>query len=349
MIDHAALGARMGEAAGKAVARHYGEPADEYAAARDAAVVIDLADRVFLRVHGRDPVRMIQGLITNDLAGAEAGQAVYAGLLTPKGRMVAAVRAFEWPATEVLLEADAGAETALGEHLKKFVPPLFARAEPAPLHAIGVYGPDAGRVVSAAFGAAARVDEPEDRFVVADFRGAEALVVRSLETGETGGFEVVVPAERAEEAWRALTDAGARPAGYGALEVLRIEAGRPRWGAELDESVIPLEAGLLERAISTTKGCYTGQEVIVRVLHRGHVNRHLRGLLLGEAPAPAPGTSLMRPGESKAVGTITSACASPRLGQTIALGYVRREVEPGTRLQVGEGSGTAEVVELPFR
>jgi folate-binding protein YgfZ len=137
-------------------------------------------------------------------------------------------------------------------------------------------------------------------------------------------------------------------AGHAVLEVLRIEAGRPRWGAELGEDVIPIEAGLLDRAISTTKGCYTGQEVIIRILHRGHVNRHLRGLILGES-VPDPGTELFRAGEPKTVGRITSACLSPRFGRALALGYVRREIEPGHVLRTGSPDGEpAEVCALPF-
>jgi folate-binding protein YgfZ len=137
--------------------------------------------------------------------------------------------------------------------------------------------------------------------------------------------------------------------GHSALEVLRIEAGRPRWGAELDETVIPIEAGLRDRAISQTKGCYTGQEVIIRILHRGRVNWHLRGLFLGDVPAPAAGVELFRPGESKPVGRVTSACLSPLHDQTIGLGYVRREVEPPEVLRLGDPEGSeARVYELPL-
>jgi tRNA-modifying protein YgfZ len=146
-----------------------------------------------------------------------------------------------------------------------------------------------------------------------------------------------------------LEEAGARRAGHATLDVLRIEAGRPKWGAELDESRIPLEAGLRERAISETKGCYTGQEVIIRVLHRGHVNWLLRGVLLGDAPAPSRDASLVRTEDSKQVGRVTSTAWSPRLGQTVALAYVRREVEPGTVLRLETEAGPeATVVELPF-
>src|SRR5690606_23668699 len=120
------------------------------------------------------------------------------------------------------------------------------------------------------------------------------------------------PAARLAEIRAALEQAGALPAGLDALEVLRIEAGQPRWGAELTGDVIPLEAGLRASAISETKGCYTGKEVIVRILHRGHVNWHLGGVLLGELPPPSAGTQLIDPAEGRKVARITSACRSPR-------------------------------------
>ncbi len=328
-IAHEALGATMANVAGRALPRHYGDPAGEYEAARRHAVVVDRGDRVVLRVSGRDPVRMLHGLFTNDLAGAAEGAAVYGAFLTPKGRMVADARLVRQGAI-VLVETAGAAEAALREHFRKYVPPLFARVEEVSgLAVLGAYGPDA----AAALG---------------DVAAAEGRAIRlpPLELPEGDGGDLVLPADAMEEAWRRLVAAGARPAGHGTLEVLRIEAGRPRWGAELDETVIPLEAGLKERAISTTKGCYTGQEVIIRILHRGHVNRNLRGLLLGDAPDPARGAVLTLPGEERAVGTVTSACASPARGQTVALAYVRREVEPGRRVIVG--GQEAEVVELPF-
>ena len=118
-------------------------------------------------------------------------------------------------------------------------------------------------------------------------------------------------------------------------------------GAERDDTTNPREADLLARAISTNKGCYTGQEVIIRVLHRGHVNRHLRSLLLGDAATPARGTELFAPDTGRAVGRITSAAWSPKHGQTIALGYVRREIEPPAEVRLGGADGpAARVAEL---
>jgi folate-binding protein YgfZ len=382
---HEALGARLGEIAGRPVPRHYGDPAGEYAAARNHAVVVDRADRALVRLYGRDPLRMIQGLVSNEVVRAPEGQGVYAAMLTPKGKMIADLRVVRRPQGEVLLELDAGALPGVLEHLRKYVPPLFARFEDVTgqLAAVGVYGPAARRVVGGALGAELPEGMPEDAYVAVPWPGErapggsaaggaseagqaqgqaatasggggsggadrEVLVLRTLYAG-VDGYDVVAPRDRLEALWRALVEAGARPAGHGTLEVLRIEAGRPRWGAELDETVIPLEAGLGDRAISQTKGCYTGQEVIVRILHRGHVNWHLRGLLLGEAAAPARGTVLVRAGEAKPVGRVTSACSSPALGQTIGLGYVRREVEPPAELRLGGPDGApVRVVALPF-
>jgi folate-binding protein YgfZ len=180
----------------------------------------------------------------------------------------------------------------------------------------------------------------------ANVRGDDVVAVSSGEAG-VPGIELFVPAASAAALRDALADAGATPAGDETLDLLRLEAGRPRWGAELDAERIPLEAGLLERGISTSKGCYTGQEVIIRILHRGHVNWQLRGLLLGGAEPPGRGTELSVEAGGKAVARVTSAARSPAFGQTIALGYVRREVEPGSTLRLPDG-GAATVVALPF-
>lgn len=339
------------ERGGVPVPRNYGDPAGEYAAAVGDVVAIDRRDRVPVRVFGRDPLKMMQGLLSNDLAGAADGRGVYATLLSPKGRLVADVRAWKRP-PDVWMDVDRGALGGLLSMLKKFVPPLFARFEDASdaLGVFGVYGPNARDVVVQVAGDAPPADAPEESFVACGHDAGEVLVMRTYLTGDTGGYDVVAPAAAFEALWDAAVERGARPAGFATLDVLRIEAGRPVWGAELGEDVIPLEAGLRERAISETKGCYTGQEVIIRILHRGHVNRHLRGLLLGELPTPSKETPLFRPADGRQVGSVTSACVSPRLGQTIALAYVRREVEPPASLRIGSYDGPeVGVVVLPFR
>jgi tRNA-modifying protein YgfZ len=340
---HTELNARM---SGDGVPRNYGDPAAEYEAARSSACIVDRADRALLRMHGRDPLKMIQGLVTNDVAGALPDRAVYAALLTPKGRMVAELRVIR-RGGELLLETARDALPGLTETLKKFVPPLFARVEDVTgdWKVIGVYGPRAAEVLRAALGEDAMPAETiEDALCESDGR----IVIRTAYTGGDG-FDVLVPAAAAEDAWRRIAEAGARPAGHATLDVRRIEAGRPRWGAELTNETIPLEANLLERAISTGKGCYTGQEVIIRILHRGHVNWLLRGVLLGDAPAPAPDAELVGEADGKRLGRITSAAWSPKHGQTLALAFVRREVEPPASLRLGTPDGPpVTVVMLPF-
>ena len=139
--------------------------------------------------------------------------------------------------------------------------------------------------------------------------------------------------------------AGAAPVGQGVWDTLRVEAGYPAYGTDMDETTIPVEAGLLDRAFDHDKGCYTGQEVIVRIRHRGRVNWHLRALRFGEAAA-RPGDQLFEAGGAKVRGRVTSVAQSPRFGQAIGLGYVRREVEPPGSLRLGSGSGREVGVEL---
>lgn len=319
-----------------------------YAAAREGAIVIERADRAQLRVRGRDPVRMLHGLLTNDLAAATPDRAVYGAMLTPKGRMIADARALVEADGAVLLDFDTAAGEALAAHLRKMVPPLFAKAEPVepPLRTLGVYGPHAAAVVREVTG----LDVADDTAEYDVTRDGDLVAIATRETG-LPGFDLLV-AEREDGAAAALRsrllEAGARPAADATFETLRIEAGRPRWGAELTEERIPLEAGLLERAISTSKGCYTGQEVIIRILHRGHVNWQLRGLTFGQIDAPEPGTELVAEEGGKVVARVTSAVASPSLGEAVGLAYVRREVEPGAELRLPDGA-RARVAELPMR
>ena len=289
---------------------------------------------------------MINGLVSNDVAGAPDDRAVYATLLSPKGKMQADLRVLKRP-PDVLLELDSGAHANAVATLKKFVPPLFARFEDAgdARRALGVYGPRARQVVLAMAGDAPPEDAPEDAFIAIPHAAGEVLVVRTRETGEPGGYQVIAPAALLAALQSSARDAGAALAGLETVEVLRIEAGRPAWGAELDEDVIPLEAGIRKRAISETKGCYTGQEVIVRILHRGHVNRQLRRILIGQEPLPPKGTELFRADDAKKVGTITSSCISPRYRQTIALAYVRREVVPPATLRLGKFDGPEVTVQ----
>jgi folate-binding protein YgfZ len=358
---HEAAGADLAEVAGARVPDRFGDPAGEYRAVREAAGIADRSDLARIRLTGRDPVRMVQGLITNDLAGAGPGRGVYGAMLTPKGRMIAELRAFALPrpeGTEVLLDLPREALAGTVEHLRKFVPPMFARWKDVSEETgtLGVYGPRAAALLGRVLGEEL-APLPEDGFRELDLAGARVLLVGTGYSGGEPGFDLTMEAATVPRLWAALLEAGAElgaaAVGFQALETLRIEAGRPRYGAELTEETIPTEAfestGLLPRAISFTKGCYTGQEVIVRIAHRGHVNRHLRGLLLGELPPPEPRTPLFHPETGREVGRLTSAALSPLLRQTIALGYLRRELAPGDRVRLGAVDGPeVRVAGLPF-
>jgi folate-binding protein YgfZ len=320
-----------------------------YRAAYESVALIERPGRSFVRVYGRDPLRMIQGLISNDLALTQQGNAVYATLLQPKGKMICDVRVLRL-GDELLLETDVAAVPALLVHLRKYVPPLFARFEDVSEFwgVLSVYGPQSRDVAGAALGTQLRADMKEDEAQAAQLVTNPVHAIATAHV-PAGGYDLVAHPDVLHELAQRAHAAGAEPLDDDALETLRIEAGRPRWGADIDENTIPFEAGLRERAISETKGCYTGQEVIVRILHRGHVNWLLRGVLLGDREPPARATALLHPGDQRKIGRITSAARSPALGQTIALAYVRREVEPPAAVLLDGATGSsAGIIALPF-
>jgi folate-binding protein YgfZ len=179
---------------------------------------------------------------------------------------------------------------------------------------------------------------PEHTCEVLAVGGIECLVV-----GTALGIDLIVPSGDDASLRRALNAAGAVEVGAEAAEILRIEMGTPRFGAEMDSSTMPAEAGIVEAAVNFEKGCYIGQETVARLHYRGKPNRHLRGLRLS-APV-APGTALIL--GDKEVGRVGGSCVSPVHGP-IALAILRREAEPGAELAVGEDGVTARVVDLPF-
>ncbi|HEX6693655.1 MAG TPA: glycine cleavage T C-terminal barrel domain-containing protein [Longimicrobiales bacterium] len=326
--------------------RNFGNPAAEYEAAVNKAVVHERTDRALLRVYGRDPVRIVQGIVTNDVANLPPDRVAYAALLTPKGRMVADLRVIR-RGDELLLDVPTAALDELLALFKRTIPPLFARFEnvTASYALVGVYGPASHAVLATAIGSA--TDIPDTAGLPSQDGYAAAGDILFMTTTDAGvpGVELLIPIGRRDDVLAAIIQAGAVQVGDTTIDVLRIEAGTPRWGAELDETTIPLEADLQARAISTNKGCYTGQEVIIRVLHRGHVNRHLRRLLLGDVATPGRGTELYSTETGRVVGAITSAAWSPKHNQVIALGYVRREIEPPAELRLGDAGGSVVNVE----
>ncbi|MGH7617868.1 MAG: YgfZ/GcvT domain-containing protein, partial [Gemmatimonadaceae bacterium] len=275
--------------AGQDIVLAYDDATAEYAALRTGAIVVDRSHRGRIRVFGEKAGEAITGLVTNDVLSMQAGEGQYGAALTAKGRIVADVRIFASPGA-YLVDTSARAWPGFLSMIRKYVNPRIAgyRDESHALRDVGVFGPDSRRVVSAlaSFPAETLALLPAYGHVGATIGGAAVTVVRSPDIG-LEGYDLIAPFEIFDHVWSEAVRAGAVPAGLAAWEIARVEAGRPEWGIDIDESTIPQEANFDElEAISYTKGCYVGQEVVARVHFRGHVNRHLRGLCspVGDAP-----------------------------------------------------------------
>jgi folate-binding protein YgfZ len=324
-----------------------------YQAARQAAAFIDRSHRGRLVVSGRDRASYLQGLLTNDIPALKSGQGCYAAYLTAQGRMISDLWVYEL-GDVILLNLPGETTAAVLAKLDQFI---FAEDvqlgdASATFAQIAVVGPEAARLVEALCDRAA--DAPglslaslsEHGNARVQIAGTPAIITSVTDTGEPG-FDVYVEREHAGWLTDRLAAAGVVEATEETAEILRVEAGVPAFQRDMDEETIPLEAGIESRAISMTKGCYVGQEVIIRVLHRGHgrVARKLVGLVLDGDSAPARGAIVAS--VDRTVGEITSSVRSPALGRPIALAYVHRDfVVPGTLLSV-EG-GQATVTALPF-
>ena len=324
----------------------------EYDAVRSQAGFAPLEDRGQLWMSGADRATYLQGLLTNDIVALQAGRGCYAAYLTPQGRMIADMRVFEL-GSRMLIDLPLAVKDTVLQRFDQFIftEDVQVADASAALRALAIAGPRARDVIADALrGAgpdvsASTLDALEEyASVETKWGGDSVVVVRSGDFGP-GGYDLFVPAAAIDKMLNGLSVAGSTRMTAETLDLLRIEAGRPKWGAELRDDVIPLEAGIEERAISFTKGCYVGQEVVIRVLHRGHgrVARKLVGLRLsgGSAAVDAP---VVRDGRE--IGHVTSTARSPRLG-AIAMAYVHRDAaEPGTDVMVG--SAPARVVPLPF-
>lgn len=319
-----------------------------YAALRDAAALVGTSRTGRILLTGADRRSYLQGLLTNDIEALHPGTGCYAAMLTAQGRMMTDMRVLEL-GDSVLLDVPADVTPAIRDHLDRFVFTEDVKVEDvtATRGATGLYGPRAlDLLIAAGTGGGA----PAQLFSSTHVRiaGRDAILVRADAPG-VPGFELIATAADVPAIELALVDAGAVRATDADVEIVRIESGRPLFGVDTDTDTIPLEAGLEDRAISRTKGCYVGQEVIVRVIDRGHgrVARRLVGLTLAaDAPVPAPRAALTS--GSKDIGRITSAAFSPALAHPIALGYVQRDfVAPGTAVHVAD-AGEAIVTALPL-
>ena len=339
---------------------------DPYQAARRRAAFIDLSGRGRIVLAGADRASYLQGLLTNDVTALEPGEGCYSAYLTPQGRMMADMAVVNL-GRELLLDVDPSVTAMLLDRFREFVftEDVTVDDRTAAWAALAVHGPESARVVAdlvrpagdgaAPLGADALARHPEHRQWSGRFEDAPVVVVRSNEIGEVG-FLLYAGADLARPLIDALAAAGSAELDPETLALLRLEAGRPAFPADMDQDTIPLEAGIESRAISQTKGCYVGQEVIIRILHRGQgrIARRLVGLLLDAgAPPPDAGAALCKGDREDAepVGAVTTARQSPALGRPIALGYVKRDLAaPGTELVAAHGDRrlSAVVTARPF-
>ncbi len=332
-----ARGAVHADDRGVVLPRHFGDAAAEYRALCDAAVIVDLGFRTVVRAIGDDRVTFLQGMLTNDVAGLAPGAGCAALLLTIQGRVTADLRVAVDP-DALLLDVDVRARDAMVAALDALIIADDVTLVPDPSVAVlAVDGPSADAVLG--MGASAAPWAHAHRHIA----DRAVRVQRGSEVRGPGVFLHVARAD-APAVWDALVAAGARPCGMEALEGRRVEVGVPRIGLDMDGRTLALEVPV-EEAISQTKGCYLGQEVVARGTARGHVNRRLVGLRF-EGPPPAAGAPLVHDGRE--VGHVTSVARAFGAGGLAGLGFVRREHwDAGSDLVVGAGPTRARVTAFP--
>jgi folate-binding protein YgfZ len=306
----------------------------DYRVLTEACGLLDRSERGKLALTGPGAKEFLEGQVTNGIEALNSGQGVYAAFLSPKGKMLGDLRVLDL-GEELFLDTERSALQELFNMIRRYRigydVELHKRTVECGL--LSLIGPGARAVAGAE-----ALPEAEHANTAGEVDGTR---VRFVATDK--GVDLICDADGTDALAAALRGRSAADVDEAAAEVLRVESGRPRYGIDLDDTVIPQEAGLNERAVSFTKGCYVGQETVARLHYRGKPNRHLRGLRLS---APAAHDDELRLGE-RVVGRIGTAVVSPRHGP-VALALVRREAEPGATVTVGGGEETAEVVELPF-
>ena len=322
---------------------------EDYRAIRETAVIGSIAARSQVAVTGQDRATYLQGLLTNDIPALVPGTGCYSAWLSPQGRMLTDMHVLQ-SASMILLDLPAETAAATVERLDQFIfsEDVQVGSMADALTAVWTHGPRAAEVLERSLdGASGLADYRDYQHAQLTFGGTPVSVARIDQLG-VPGYSVFLEKSRETKLVDALRRAGAHVSAQEALDAARIEAGYPVFGIDMTDATIPLEAGIEHRAISFSKGCYVGQEVIIRVLHRGggRVAKKLVAMRVEGRP-PVRGAKLF--GGGREVGAVTSAAASPRLG-AIALGYVHRDfVAAGTAIEVDgeEGRQPAVVADLP--
>ncbi|MCC6316210.1 MAG: folate-binding protein YgfZ [Gemmatimonadaceae bacterium] len=323
--------------------------AREYATLHAGALLVWLPERSLGVFRGAKAAEVLNGLVSNEVAALAPGEGNYAVALTPRGKILADVRVLRL-ADAVMVDVPGPAATGWWGMVRKYVNPRLAQYEELSptLTALGVYGPSAADALGQALGVQAIGLAPYAHASVA--LGEATATVASIPDAGVPGFVIYLPNAASAAAHATLQSAGAQPGSIATLEVARVEAGRPAWGIDMDDTTLTQEARLDDLgAVSYSKGCYTGQETVARLHFRGHVNRLLRGVSF-ERGSVARGAALVG-AEGNVVGEVRSVVRSPRLGD-IGLAMVRREVEPGTTVMARTDASVdgiaARVLRLPF-
>jgi folate-binding protein YgfZ len=339
--EHRAAGARLTEFSGCMLPESFSDFESEYRAAKDGFALFDTNWHAVVMLSGRDRVRYLHAITSNDIKSLGETQGTRALLLNPQGHILAELEVYAL-AEKLLVLSHASVRERTVATLKKYVLGSQVQIEDLTekLGSVAAEGPRANEV-----SASGLFDFPEMTFLPIPVEGVSGYAVRRSHFGYPG-VELIAPREVLPELWRKLlTNAraqGGEPIGMRTLDTLRLEAGIPWFPADFNDAMIPHEADVENTHISYTKGCYTGQEIVERVRSRGHVNRRRVQLIFSTAAPPQPGTKLRAGGAD--VGFVTSAAFSPVAGTAIGMGYLRREHNsPGSVVEF-EG-GTAEVVE----
>ena len=317
----------------------------EYAAVRESgAGLIDLSDRGRIRVSGSEATMFLNGLITNDMKTLAENRWMPAAFPTVQGRLIGAVRIARG-SKDFLIDTDAASHEAVLKTISRFTlaGDFHVSDITTETAMLSVQGERALDMLEKVF-ARSFSDLPNNGVVETEWRGVPVTIIRATHTAEDG-FDVVIEAAQAAQVQEAFREAGAPPVSAETFETLRIEAGIPRYGRDMDETTIVTETNL-DDAVSYTKGCYVGQEIIVRIKHRGHVAKKLVGLEFDTDRPIETGTPI-KMGDQE-IGRVTSNAFSPTVRKTIALGYVRYEhIAPETNVVI-DPEINGRVKELPF-
>lgn len=318
----------------------------DYSAVREGgAGLIDLSELGRIRVSGSEATMFLNGLITNDVKTLPEHRWMPAAFPTVQGRLIAAVRVARG-SNGFLIDTDAVSREAVLKTISRFTlaGDFHVSDITAETAMLSVQGKRAAEVFDKAF-AGSFSDLPRNAVVESEWQGTALTLIHATHTAEDG-FDVVIDLAQAPQLREALEEAGAQLVSAETFETLRIEAGIPRYGRDMDETNVVIETNL-DDAVSYTKGCYVGQEIIVRIKHRGHVAKKLVGLEFDASRLIETGATI-KSSDSQDIGRVTSTAFSPKLGKTIALGYIRYEyLEPGTNVAI-DPQTAGKVKELPF-